>query len=177
MKKSLLIALCCITAIFAACKKEKPNEMFVGTYHGTATVSGTLAANNPLVPNQTLTQDVSDDSIETTATVTAGDADDKVVMTLRIEGQDETLTAYGTVSNNNTVVFDPVSITRNLDTINATVNATLNMTGTCGDNTLKLTGELEGSGTYPMDGLGLPIDLPFTITGSMNASLDKLLPE
>ena len=39
MKKHLIIALCCLAALFTACNKEKPNEKFIGDWYGDGIVN------------------------------------------------------------------------------------------------------------------------------------------
>ena len=45
MKRSLIIALCCLSVLFAACNKEKPYEKFIGDYEGSGTINGTITVN------------------------------------------------------------------------------------------------------------------------------------
>lgn len=169
MKKTLAIALCCITVLFAACKKEKPNEKFLGDYKGTAIINGTLSATTPIGQQS---QDFNDISIAVTSTVAAGDADNKIVMTIKPDDQNETLTAYGTISNTS-VTFEPITFDRTIDTLNttATIKATLNMTGNLNATTLSLQGDVQGSGSVPFSG----IEMPFTVAGNMTSTLNKII--
>ena len=175
MKKILFIAMCCITVLFAACKKdnpvepEKPNEKFVGYYNGTSWVNGKIFLNNPLSPESPLTQDIDSLDLSMSFDITAGDADNKVVMVAKPENQEETYTVNGTVSDNN-VEFEAFTIEKDFseNQITGTVNATLVMSGTLSGNTLNIVGTITGNGTTTSY-----ISLPFTLEGDMTGTFTK----
>lgn len=179
MKKILFIAMCCITVLFAACKKDnpveqvKPNEKFVGCYNGTSWINGKIMLNNPLSPDTPMTQDI--DSLDLTMSfdITAGDADNKIVMVAKPENQEETYTVNGTVSDNN-VEFEAFTIERDFaeDQITGTMSATLVMSGTLSGNTLNVVGTITGNGTTTS-----VITLPFTIEGDMTGTFTKVVTE
>ncbi len=168
MKKSLVIAMCCITVLCAACKKEKPYEKFVGDYKGNCLIDPTITMDNPLIPGQTITQNLDDITIPMEVTLSAGDADDRIVMTYQPEGQDRTYSFYGTIKKNDVVEFGTVSINETFEgyTINANV---ANMTGTLVNTTFSINGTVNGTGST------LLFDTPITMTGSMNAVLNKVI--
>ncbi|MBQ6772127.1 MAG: hypothetical protein IJP44_14275 [Bacteroidales bacterium] len=169
MKKSLVIAMCCITVLFAACKKEKPYEKFIGNYEGACLVDATITIDNPVFPGSSTNQDFNNINMPIEATVSAGDADNKLVMTCKFENQNETYSIAGTI-NKDQVTFDTYTInqTINESQFSGTINATLNMTGTLVNNVLSLTGNLSGTGTTAL------LDVPFDIMGNMTGTLNKL---
>ena len=167
MKKSLVIALCCITVLFAACKKEKPNEKFIGDYKGSCLVDPTVTFENPLIPGQTLTQELDDITIPMEVTITAGDADDRIVMSYKPEGQDRTYTFNGTINKHDVVEFGTINLIETYE--GYTVNATVDMTGTLVENAFSLTGTINGTGTTAL------LEVPINMTGSMNAILNKVV--
>ena len=166
MKKSLVIALCCITVLFAACKKEKPNEKFIGDYKGSCLVDPTVTMENPLIPGQTITQEIDDITIPMEVTISAGAEDDQIVLTYKPEGQDRTYTFNGTINKNNVVDFGIVNLNETYD--GYTVNASVDMTGTLVERVFSLTGTINGTATTPL------FEVPVNITGDMTAVLNKV---
>ncbi len=179
MKKILFIAMCCITVLFAACKKDnpveqvKPNEKFVGCYNGTSWVNGKIFLTNPMPPETPMTQDIDSLDLSMSFDIAAGNADNKVVMTAKPENQEETYTVNGTVSDNN-VEFEAFTIERDFaeDQITGTMSATLVMSGTLSGNTLNVVGTITGNGTTTS-----VITLPFTIEGDMTGTFTKVVTE
>ena len=179
MKKILFIAMCCITVLFAACKKDnpveqvKPNEKFVGCYNGTSWVNGKIFVTNPMSPETPMTQDIDSLDLSMSFDIAAGDADNKVVMTAKPENQEETYTVNGTVSDNN-VEFEAFTIERDFaeDQITGTMSATLVMSGTLSGNTLNVVGTITGNGTTTS-----VITLPFTLEGDMTGTFTKVVTE
>ncbi len=179
MKKILFIAMCCITVLFAACKKDnpveqvKPNEKFVGCYNGTSWINGKIFVTNPMSPETPMTQDIDSLDLSMSFDIAAGDADNKVVMTAKPENQEETYTVNGTVSDNN-VEFEAFTIERDFaeDQITGTMSATLVMSGTLSGNTLNVVGTITGNGTTTQ-----VITWPFTIEGDMTGTFTKVVTE
>lgn len=168
MKKSLIIAMCCITVLFAACKKEKPYEKFIGNYNGSALVKGTLSIGSG---GTSLTQDI-EQTFPMLISLSAGDADNKLVLTYAPEGQEETFTATGTITDDK-VVFDPIHIIYEIE--GSPVDLTINMNGALAGSIFAMDGTFNGSGNLNI--AGQPIPIPFTVTGTVNANLNKLLTE
>lgn len=161
MKKTLIIALCCLTALLAACNKEKPNERFIGDYEGSGLVNGTMYV-------LTYNQEFTDVELPMKFNIAPGDADDKVILTYINDELEETYTATGTVTNND-VVFDPVTV--NTVVTSYVVEATLNMTGVLSGTTLTIDGTVTGGGTYSEGGF----QIPYTIEGTVTGTVEKII--
>ena len=80
MKKALIIAACCLTVLFTACNKEKPNEKFVGDWYGTGIVNGTMTMTMP-VYGQEYVQEFNNIEIPMDINLAAGEAKNEVVLT------------------------------------------------------------------------------------------------
>ncbi len=165
MKRTFIIALCCLTALLAACNKEdpKPYERFVGIYEGSGLVNGTMTT---VFLNQEFNQDFNDIELQMKINLAPGDADDKVVLTYLNDELEETYTATGTITGDN-VDFDPVTINTTVE--NYVVSATLDMTGALNGTGLTLNGTVTGEGTISEGEL----NLPYTIAGTMVGTLTK----
>lgn len=169
MKKVFIIALCCISLVFAACKKEKPYEKFIGSYEGSALLKGTVSFD--VVGVGSFEQDI-ENTFPMDITLSAGSADDKLVMTYTSEDQSETFTATGTITDDQ-VDFDPVQIKQEIE--GSLVSLTLDMEGTLTGNIFALSGTVDGEGNITM--MEYPLPIPFGITGTISANLDKLVVE
>ena len=175
MKKTLIIAMCCITVLFAACKKdnpvepEKPNEKFIGNYAGACLINGTASLINPLSPNTPISQAIDSLSLPMSLIIAAGEADDKVIMTAKPENQEETYTVNGTVSDNN-VEFEAFTMESDFSEgqVFGTVSATLVMSGTLTGNTLNVSGTITGNGTATN-----LANIPFNLAGDMTGTFTK----
>jgi len=168
MKKSLIIALCCITVLFTACKKEKPYEKFIGDYYGSAMLNGTLSIS---AAGMSLNRDI-EQTFPMGITLSAGTADNILVMTYTPEGEDEIYTVNGTI-NEDQVTFEPVLVNENIEGVD--VNLTLNLSGSIANNIFALTGNFSGNGNISL--LEQPIPLPFTVTGTVSGNLNKTVTE
>ena len=158
MKRTFIIALCCLTALLAACNKEKPYEKFVGDYEGSGLINGTMTV-------LTFEQEFNDVAIPMKINLAPGDADNKVILTYINDELEETYTATGTITNND-VDFDPVTINSVVESY--IVNATLDMTGSLAGTALTLNGTVKGGGTYTDGGLTLPYTIKGTVAGTVN---------
>ena len=163
MKKTLIIALCCLAVVFTACNKEKPYEKFIGDYEGSGLVNGKM-----IIAGGLYSQDFNDIAIPMKINLSAGDADNKVVLTYINDELDETYTATGTITDNS-VDFDPVTVNTTIESY--VVNATLDMDGTLAGNILTLNGVVTGGGTFIDGGLSLN----YTIEGTMTGNLNKMV--
>ena len=168
MKKSLIIAMCCITVLFAACKKEKPYEKFLGNYNGSALVNGTVTIGSG---STTLNKDI-EQTFPMTISLSAGEADNKLVLTYIPDEQQETFTATGTITNDK-VVFDPIQVNQVIE--GSAIDITLNLNGTLTGNIFAMNGTFNGDGNVSIAGQLIPI--PFTTTGTVTANLNKLVNE
>jgi predicted component of type VI protein secretion system len=164
MKRTLIIALCCLTALLAACNKEKPNEKFIGDWYGNGvanvTMTITLPAGGPI------NQEFNNITVPMSINLAAGETKDQVIFTYTNEEVHETYTTKGIVKNND-VDFDPISV--NITVEGTTVAATLDLKGilsTSGD-VLALNGAVSGQGNLA-DG-----DVPYTATGTITANLNR----
>lgn len=164
MKRTLIIALCCLTALLAACNKEKPNEKFIGDWYGNGvanvTMTITLPAGGPI------NQEFNNITVPMSINLTAGETKDQVIFTYTNEEVHETYTTKGIVKNND-VDFDPISV--NMTVEGTTVTATLDLKGilsTSGD-VLALNGAVSGQGNLADGGV------PYTATGTITANLNR----
>lgn len=164
MKRTFIIALCCLTALLAACNKEKPYEKFVGDYEGSGLINGTM------IVAGIYNQEFNDVAVPMKINIAPGDADDKVILTYINDEVEETYTATGTITNND-VDFDPVTVNTVVE--NYIVSATLDMTGTLEGTVLTLNGAVTGGGTFVMTGTG--VEVPYTIEGTMTGTLNKIV--
>ena len=164
MKKTLIIALCCITVLFAACKKEKPYEKFVGEYLGQVLITGTMN-----VPLFNYNQELTDQPFNLNFTLTQGTTDDQVILSYQPEGQNEIYTTTGIITNN-FVDFEPINIETDVD--QSHVKATFDFEGNLVDNSqLALSGTITGDGTIQTQ--DIPIPTPFTVNGTAKGTLIK----
>lgn len=164
MKRTLIIALCCLTALLAACNKEKPNEKFIGDWYGNGvanvTMTITLPAGGPI------NQEFNNITVPMSINLAAGETKDQVIFTYTNEEVHETYTTKGIVKNND-VDFDPISV--NITVEGTTVAATLDLKGilsTSGD-VLALNGAVSGQGNLADGGV------PYTATGTITANLNR----
>ena len=164
MKRTLIIALCCLTALLAACNKEKPNEKFIGDWYGNGvanvTMTITLPAGGPI------NQEFNNITVPMSINLTAGETKDQVIFTYTNEEVHETYTTKGIVKNTD-VDFDPISV--NITVEGTTVTATLDLKGilsTSGD-VLALNGAVSGQGNLADGGV------PYTATGTITANLNR----
>lgn len=160
--------MCCITVLFAACKKEKPYEKFVGNYNGSALVNGTVTIGSG---STTLNKDI-EQTFPMTMSLSAGEADNKLVLTYIPDEQQETFTATGTITNDK-VVFDPIQVNQVIE--GSAIDITLNLEGTLTGNIFAMNGTFNGDGNVSIAGQIIPI--PFTTTGTVTANLNKLVNE
>lgn len=166
MKRTLIIALCCLTALLAACNKEKPNEKFIGDWYGNgvANVNLTLTAPN----GGSYSQEFNNITVPMNINLAAGETKDQVIFTYTNEELHETYTTKGTIKNND-VDFDPISV--NMTVEGTTVTATLDLNGILSTNedVLALNGSVSGQGIYAEGGHLIP----YTATGTITANLNR----
>lgn len=160
--------MCCITVLFAACKKEKPYEKFIGSYEGSALLKGTVSIS---MGGMSLNQDM-ENTMPMAVSLTAGNADNKLVMTYTPKDQDETYTVIGTITDDK-VDFEPVQIEQKIE--GSTVKLTIDMNGTLVGAIFVLNGTFTGNGNITI--LEQPLPVPFTAKGTISANLNKLLEE
>ena len=166
MKKHLIIALCCLAALFTACNKEKPNEKFIGDWYGNGVANVTLTMTVPT--GGSYSQEFNNITVPMSINLAAGETKDQVIFTYTNEEVHETYTTKGVVKNND-VDFDPISV--NMTVEGTTVTATLDLKGilsTSGD-VLALNGTVSGQGNYAEGGLFIP----YTATGTITANLNR----
>lgn len=166
MKKTLIIALCCLSVLFTACNKEKPYEKFVGDWYGNGIVNGTMTMTLP--GGTTMDQNFDNITIPMAIKLSAGEAKNEVILTYANEELNETYTAKGII-NDNTVAFSPVNINMSVEA--TTINATLDLTGTLNerDDILAISGALTGKGNVGEGG----VSFPFTAKGTVTANLNR----
>ena len=165
MKKALIIAACCLTVLFTACNKEKPNEKFVGDWYGTGIVNGTMTM---AVLGNEYVQEFNNIEIPMDINLSAGEAKNEVILTYTDEEMHETYTAKGIVKDND-VDFDPIDVDMTVE--GTTVTATLDLKGTLSSNeeVLALNGTVSGQGNYAEGGLSIP----YTANGTITATLHR----
>ena len=165
MKKHLIIALCCLTALFTACNKEKPNEKFIGDWYGDGVANITLTIS---LPTGSYNQELNNITVPMSINLAAGESKDQVIFTYTNEEVHETYTTKGTVKNSE-VDFEPITV--NMSIQGSTVTATLDLKGILSSNEdeLALNGSMSGQGNYAEGGLSLP----YTATGTITANLHR----
>ncbi len=164
MKRTLIIALCCLTALLAACNKEKPNEKFIGDWYGNGVANVTMTITLPA--GDSINQEFNNITVPMSINLAAGETKDQVIFTYTNEEVHETYTTKGIVKNND-VDFDPISV--NITVEGTTVAATLDLKGilsTSGD-VLALNGAVSGQGNLADRGV------PYTATGTITANLNR----
>lgn len=164
MKKTLIVALCCITVLMAACKKEKPYEKFVGSYKGEAIADVTISLAGGMFE-----QNIDNLAIPMDIYLSKGQADNQVILTYTNDQINESYTTIGTIEEN-FVDFEPITTTVSVE--GNSVEVTLDMEGNLVETILSLTGTMKGSGTLPMED---NVPLPFTADGTMKAHLEKVI--
>ena len=162
MKKTLIIALCCITVLIAACKKEKPYEKFIGEYEGTVYINGTMTVTG------LYTQNLDNEPFELNFTLTQGTSDNQVILTYHPQGQSETYATTGTIADNY-VDFEPITFNQNVD--QSHVDATIDLEGTLSGNDLAMIGTMNGSGTLQTDQMLIPAQ--FTMNATLKGTVTK----
>lgn len=164
MKKGMILALCYITVLFAACNKQKPNEKFVGDYAGNGTVNGTISLH--IGPGQTMNQDITDVTLPMSINLAAGEAKNEVILTYTNDEIEETYTTKGIV-NDFDVDFDPVTIKQVIE--GTAIDLVLDMEGSLNEQAtiLSLNGTVTGSGTIGEDGSSVPFDVDGTMTAEL----------
>ena len=164
MKKHLIIALCCLAALFTTCNKEKPNEKFIGDWYGDGVANITLTLTLP--NGSSYNQELNNITVPMSINLAAGESKDQVIFTYTNEEVHETYTTKGTVKNSE-VDFDPINV--NMSIQGSTVTATLDLKGILSSNEdeLALNGSVSGQGNYAEGGLSIP----YNATGTMTANL------
>ena len=165
MKKFAIIAMCCITMLFAACNKEKPNEKFIGDWYGSGLANGTMSMN---ILGQEQVQDFNNIAIPMDVNLAAGEAKNEVILTYTSEEMHETYTTKGIIDGYN-VDFDPIDI--NMTVQGTTIKATLDLMGalSSSEDILSLNGTVNGQGSYAIEGYSIP----YTATGTVTADLRR----
>lgn len=166
MKRGIIIVLCCISVLFAACNKQKPNEKFVGDYAGDGFVNGTVSFT--IGPGQTVNQDISDVSIPMSINLAAGEAKNEIILTYINDEIEEVYTTKGIV-NDYDVDFEPITIKQVIE--GTSIDLVLDMEGSLNDQEtiLSLSGTVKGSGSMGEEG----VSIPFNVDGTMTAELTK----
>lgn len=165
MKKHLIIALCCLAALFTACNKEKPNEKFIGDWYGDGVANITLTLTLP--NGSSYNQELNNITVPMSINLAAGESKDQVIFTYTNEEVHETYTTKGTVKNSE-VDFDPINV--NMSIQGSTVTATLDLKGILSSNEdeLALNGSVSGQGNYAEGGLSIPYNATGTITANLH---------
>lgn len=139
MKKTLVIALCCIGVLLAACKKPEPTPVdystnYVGNHLGNFKLTITSMNNTPQTgmsfPIDSITMAI--DKAETI---------NSIVATVTIEN--EPYQATGTVTESQ-IHFNPIPL--NLDRPDFAIEGNINLEGTKSEGKLNITGDFSGHG-------------------------------
>jgi hypothetical protein len=165
MKRTIIIAMCCLAALLAACNKEKPNEKFIGDWYGNGIANVTMSLTVPT--GGSYNQDFNNITVPMSINLAAGETKDQVIFTYTNEEVHETYTTKGTIKNND-VDFDPISV--NITVEGTTVTATLDLKGvlSTSEDVLALNGTVSGQGNYAEGGLFVPYTANGTITANLN---------
>ncbi len=165
MKRTIIIAMCCLAVLLAACNKEKPNEKFIGDWYGNGIANVTMSLTVPT--GGSYNQDFNNITVPMSINLAAGETKDQVIFTYTNEEVHETYTTKGTIKNND-VDFDPISV--NMTVEGTTVTATLDLKGvlSTSEDVLALNGTVSGQGNYAEGGLFVPYTANGTITANLN---------
>ena len=165
MKRTIIIAMCYLAVLLAACNKEKPNEKFIGDWYGNGIANVTMSLTVPT--GGSYTQDFNNITVPMSINLAAGETKDQVIFTYANEEVHETYTTKGTIKNND-VDFDPISV--NMTVEGTTVTATLDLKGvlSTSEDVLALNGTVSGQGNYAEGGLFVPYTANGTITANLN---------
>ena len=165
MKRTIIIAMCCLAVLLAACNKEKPNEKFIGDWYGNGIANVTMSLTVPT--GGSYTQDFNNITVPMSINLAAGETKDQVIFTYTNEEVHETYTTKGTIKNND-VDFDPISV--NMTVEGTTVTSTLDLKGvlSTSEDVLALNGTVSGQGNYAEGGLFVPYTANGTITANLN---------
>lgn len=168
MKKTLAIALCCITILFSACQKENNNKRFIGNYKGTVWASGTYDANIPNI--EPMHQEFTDQALPVELQLNEGENSKEVTGICKIEDQE--IPCKGTVEGNTvtfTAVDEAVTIDYNAGGFNLSpeMKMTYDIKGTLSDGTLTLDGNCSGNGTVSIMFSTATLNMNATMTGSL----------
>ena len=165
MKRTIIIAMCCLAVLLAACNKEKPNEKFIGDWYGNGIANVTMSLTVP--GGGSYNQDFNNITVPMSINLAAGETKDQVIFTYTNEEVHETYTTKGTIKNND-VDFDPISV--NITVEGTTVTATLDLKGvlSTSEDVLALNGTVSGQGNYAEGGLFVPYTANGTITANLN---------
>ena len=165
MKRTIIIAMCCLAVLLAACNKEKPNEKFIGDWYGNGIANVTMSLTVP--GGGSYNQDFNNITVPMSINLAAGETKDQVIFTYTNEEVHETYTTKGIIKNND-VDFDPISV--NMTVEGTTVTATLDLKGvlSTSEDVLALNGTVSGQGNYAEGGLFIPYTANGTITANLN---------
>ena len=175
MKKTFIIALCCMALSFAACKPDNPTpagpddsvdhtEKYVGSYIGSYVFNITSMNHQP----GTASLEVDDIGMD----ITQGDADNTVVATVSIDNQ--TQHATGTTTNDK-VTFSPLHFVVNemhqsQSPYICNVEELLLEGSKADADTLNITGTFAGNGSYTISGTTFDVE---EISGYVTGKLVK----
>ena len=171
MKKSLLIALCCIALSFAACKPDNPtpvdpvdnvdySENYVGDYIGSYTFNITSMNNQP----QALGFPIDNIGMS----ITKGEGDNAIIATVTVDN--ETRQTRGT-SKADKVDFESVNLAIDKPDQLYSFSLDLKMEGKKADtDTLNITGTFSGNGKFTFAGQENILD---EVSGNMTGKLVK----
>ena len=171
MKKTFIIALCCMALSFAACKPEPtPNdpvddvdytEKYVGNYIGTYEFT-ILTMNNEPVTNMVFPMD------NIGMAITKGEGDNAITATVTVDN--ETRQTHGTAKAEK-ADFESVSLSIDKPDQGYMFNLNLKMEGKKVDSdTLNVTGDFSGNGKFVFMGQENILD---EVSGRMVGTLVK----
>lgn len=159
MKKTLIIALCCIGVILSACKKPLDYaENYVGSYLGKFTLAIT-SMNNQAQTGVSFPID----SIK--MNIAKADSINTIIATVTIEN--EPYQAKGTVSESQ-IHFAPIPL--NLEKPDFVIEGSIQLEGVKDKNELNINGGFSGKGMAIFMGLPNVFD---EVSGTVSGKLDK----
>ena len=167
MKKTLVILMCCIAVLFAACKKksEEPtpdggnySEQYVGSYAGSLTIAvvGTIDTVNVTAP---MTFPVDSVWME----IKKGGTENSLKATVTIDNETQETTGVATAEK---ASFEKVHLTLNKPDFNIVSDIKLNVSPAENDS-LNVGGDFSGSGTANFFGSVYPIVSTGTVSGKL----------
>ncbi len=172
MKKTLIITLCCIIAVMAACKKDpveptpEPvdiSELYVGDFLGNLTISVTGTLYDTLGNEIPVTTPMDFPIDNITMQIMEGASDDVLNMSVTIDN--ETYESPGTATKES-AVFERVPL--NLDKPGYIINGDIQLiVFPTESDTLNLGGDFKGAGTASLFGATYDLDASGVINGKL----------
>lgn len=139
----------------------KPTSFFIGDYSGYTVIDGTIVSTSipysyPIPPDQ----------VPISATVSESEQSGMVNISLTYDGI--TYATTGTISGLH-IDFAPFDVEIEVD--GSLVTGTIDLEGDKNDDSLLVTGSIEGNGTVTLE--DFPVELPVTLSGTVSGVMNR----